>query len=110
MKKGVGIRAGGSSFQRLIGVDCRMEDQQELILAGVAEESPESAPVAEQPGVPVVGIDIFLGLDVGEPVGSRPPPESPSLTLSEDGEVFMDIYDRVELLLLQDWMEHTRIM
>ena len=97
-------------FQRLIGVDCRMENQQELILAGVGEQSPESPPVAEQPGVPVVGIDIPLGLDVGEPFGSPPPPESQSPALSDDGEVFMDIYDRAELLLLQDWLEHTRIM
>ena len=87
-----------------------MENQQELILAGVAEESPESTPVAEQPGVPVVGTDIPLGLDVGEPFGSPPPPESPSPALSDDGEVFMDIYDRAELLLLQDWVEHTRFM
>ena len=70
MKKRVGIRAGGSLFQRLIGVDCRMENQQELSLVGVAEVSPESPPLAEQPGMPVVGIDIPLGLDVGEPVGS----------------------------------------
>ena len=97
-------------FLRLIGVDCRKENQQELILAGVAEESPESPPAAEQPGVPVVGIDIPLGLDLGEPVGSPHPPESPSPALSDDGEVFMDIYDRAELLLLQDWMEHTMIM
>ena len=84
-----------------------MENQQELILAGVAEESP---PVAEQPGVPVVGIDIPLGLDVGQPVRSPPPPESPSPALWDDGDVFLDIYDRADLLLLQDWMEHTRIM
>ena len=89
-----------------------MENQQEeIILAGVAEESHESPTVAEQPGGPVVGIDIPLGLDIEEPVGSPPPPsESPSPALSDDGEVFMNIYDRAELLLLQDWMEHTRIM
>ena len=41
-----------------------MENQQEeIILAGVVEESPESPPVAEQPGLPVIRIDIPLGLD-----------------------------------------------
>ena len=37
-------------------------------------------------------------------------PESPSPALSDDGEVFMNLYDRSELLLLKDWMEHTRFM
>ena len=89
-----------------------MENQQEKIyLAGVVEVSPESPPVAEQPGVPVVGIEVPLGLDKEEPVGSPPPPsELPSAALSDDGEVYMNIYDRAELLLLKDWMEHTRIM
>ena len=75
-----------------------MENQEEeIILVGVAEESPESPPVAEQPGVPVVVIDIPLRLDVEEPVGSPPhPAESPSPGLSDDVEVFMNIYDRAE--------------
>ena len=79
-------------------------------MAGAVEVSPESPPVADQHGVPVVGIDIPLGLEVEEPVESPPPAESPSSALSEDGDVFMNIYDRAELLLLYDWIEHTRIM
>ena len=87
-----------------------MENHQEkIILAGAVELSPESPPTVEQPGVPVVGIDIPLGLDVEEPVESPPAAESPSPALSDDGEVFMNIYDGAELFLLKDWMEHTRI-
>ena len=37
-------------------------------------------------------------------------PESPSPALSDDGELFMNVYDRAELQLLRDWMEHTRFM
>ena len=52
-----------------------MENQQEeIFLAGVFEVSPESPPLTKQPVVPVVGIDILLGLDIEEPVGSPPPP------------------------------------
>ena len=58
--------------------------QEEIILAGAVELSSGSPPVAELPGVPVVGIDIPLGLDVEEPVESRPPAESPSAALSDD--------------------------
>ena len=87
-----------------------MENQQEeIFLAAVVEVSPESPPVAEKPSVPVVGIYVPLGLDIEEPVGSPPPP-SKSPALSDDEGVFMNIYDRAELLFLKDWMEHTRIM
>ena len=37
-------------------------------------------------------------------------PESPSPALCDDGEIFKIIYDRAELMLLEDWMEHTRFM
>ena len=37
-------------------------------------------------------------------------PESPSPALSDDGELSMNLYDRSELLLLKDWIEHTRFM
>ena len=32
------------------------------------------------------------------------------LLLSDDGELFMTIFDRSDLQLLKDWMEHTRFM
>ena len=37
-------------------------------------------------------------------------PASPSPALSDAGDLFMTIYDRSELQLLKDWMEHTRFM
>ena len=88
-----------------------MENHQDgIILAGAVEVSPESLPVAEPPSVPVVGIDFPLVLDLEEPVESPPPPaESPSPAMSDDEDVFMNIYDRAEVLLIKDWMERTRI-
>ena len=91
-----------------------MEHQhEEIILARLVgdpiEESPELPPSAQEPAVLVVGIDIALELEVeGKPVGLPPPAELPSPALSDDGQQFMELYDGVELLLLQDWMEHTR--
>ena len=59
----------------------------------------------------VCKIDIPLGLYLEESVESPPSPAvSPSPALSDDGEFFMKIYDRAEILLLKDWMEHTRIL
>ena len=37
-------------------------------------------------------------------------PESPSPAFSDDGELFMNLYDRSELLLLKDWIQHTQFM
>ena len=37
-------------------------------------------------------------------------PESPSPALSDDGNLFMNIYDRAELLLLKYSIEHTRFL
>ena len=37
-------------------------------------------------------------------------PESQSPALSDDGEMLMNLYDWSELLLLKDWIEHTRFM
>ena len=56
--------------------------------------------------VPAGAVAAVAPLDVEVPDN----PESPSPALSDDGELFITIYDRSELQLLKDWMEHTRFM
>ena len=96
---------------------CRMEYHEEhvilpAVVCGLEEESPETLPVAEQPAGPILGIDIPLGRDLEEGGAAvlPPPAESPSPALSDDGEEFMKIYDRAELLLLKNLREHSWIM
>ena len=59
------------------------------------EAVPEGAPLAP------LNVEVQEILDI---------PESPSPALSDDGELFMNLYDRSELVLLKDWIEHSRFM
>ena len=107
---------GRSLFHELMVVCRRMEYQhEEDILAGVVgdpvEESPESPPLAEQPAVSVVVIDIPLGLEVEEELVGSPRQRIRRHRLChDDGEQIKELCDCADLKWLLDRMEHTRIM
>ena len=99
MFKGVGIRAGGSSFPNLILLFCRMDQPGPSSRIGAPEiiESPESptssnasdVPINENNNVPRVGIEIPLGIgleDSSEDEYEEPSSEEEEVNNNEDDD------------------------